>query len=128
MLGIYQPREPEADGAAGRKSRGDEGWITVCGKRVPARRTAEGLRAVTGDAVIQPASVWKYLEKAFGESLETAVTAMRELAAAYAPADLESRAFGLYEKFRPQIASGVSGWGQKGELDLDLVRRLARKG
>jgi hypothetical protein len=128
MLGIYAAPEPGAGGAAGvKKSRGDEEWITVCGKRVPARRTAEGLRAVTGDAVIQPASVQIYLEKAFGESLEAALSAMRELAAVYPPADLEPRAFGLYEKFRPRIASGVSGWGQKGELDLDLVRNLAKK-
>jgi hypothetical protein len=133
MLGIYAAPESGAGGAAGsgapggKKSRGDEEWITVCGKRVPARRTAEGLRAVTGDTVIQPASVRTYLEKAFGESLEAALSAMRELAAAYPPADLEPRAFGLYEKFRPRIASGVSGWGQKGELDLDLVRKLAKK-
>jgi hypothetical protein len=126
-LGIYATPERGPGGAPVRKSRGDETWITVCGKRVPARMTAEGLRAVTGDAVIQPASVQKYLDKAFAENLEAVVLVMRELAAAYPPAELEERAWGLYEKFRPQIESGVSGWGQKGVLDLDVIRKLARK-
>ena len=34
---------------------------------------------------------------------------------------------GLYEKFRPTVARGQRGWGQKGELDLDVIRSLGRK-
>jgi len=36
--------------------------------------------------------------------------------------------YGLYERFRPQIARGEAGWGQKGELKLELLRSLAKRG
>lgn len=37
-------------------------------------------------------------------------------------------AYALYEKFRPEIPSGASGWGAKGEFSIDLVMRLANAG
>ena len=49
---------------------------------------------------------------------------MTELANALKPDELAQRGFGLYEQFRPQIPEGVSGWGAKGELDLELIRKL----
>ena len=42
-----------------------------------------------------------------------------ELAAAHSWADLNQRGFRLYERFRPEISTGESGWGAKGELDLE---------
>jgi hypothetical protein len=39
---------------------------------------------------------------------------------------LESKAYGLYEKFRPAIPEGTKGWGAKGELDLEQIRSLAK--
>jgi hypothetical protein len=50
---------------------------------------------------------------------------MEELAKAYTPKQLESKAYTLYEKFRPEIPEGKKGWGAKGELDLDYIRSLA---
>ena len=50
---------------------------------------------------------------------------MAELAAACEPADLHRRGFRLYERFRPSVPAGESGWGAKGELDLAEVRALA---
>ena len=52
---------------------------------------------------------------------------MKQLAGAFEPEVLGSRAFGLYERFRPKIASGQRGWGQKGELDLGVIRGLVAK-
>ncbi len=52
---------------------------------------------------------------------------MVELAKAFEPDELASRGFGLYEQFRPQIPEGVAGWGAKGELDLDLISKLASR-
>ena len=42
------------------------------------------------------------------------------------PEDLEAKGFSLYERFRPRIPSGVRGWGVKGNLDLNLIRDLAK--
>lgn len=129
ILGIHPASEPVegrkkvTTGAAPR-----EFWISVCGRPVPAMKMPEGIRALTKEKTIAPASVQKYLEGAFGDALDEVEAAMRELAASFPLSELESKAWGLYEKFRPVIASGTRGWGQKGELDLGLVRSLARKG
>lgn len=40
--------------------------------------------------------------------------------------ELEKRAFGFYEAFRPSVASGQKGWGRKGELRLERVRATVR--
>ncbi len=51
---------------------------------------------------------------------------MEKLAKAFTPKQLESKAYGLYEKFRPEIPEGTKGWGAKGELDLEYIRSLAK--
>ena len=51
---------------------------------------------------------------------------MEKLAKAHTPKQLESKAYGLYEKFRPEIPEGTKGWGAKGELDLDTILSLAK--
>ena len=66
-----------------------------------------------------PASVEKYLVSKFGDRLDDARVA--ELAAAHEPGDLNRRGFRLYERFRPEVPRGESGWGAVGELDLAKV-------
>jgi hypothetical protein len=46
------------------------------------------------------------------------------LASSLKPDELAQKGFGLYERFRPVIPEGVQGWGTKGELDLELIRKL----
>ncbi len=67
----------------------------------------------------------KYLGGKFGDDLEAVRDAMRDLTEAFDPEELAGAAYGLYEQFRPKIARGKRGWGQKGVLDLDLIRSLA---
>jgi len=62
----------------------------------------------------------------FGESLDAVREAMAALAGSFGKDDLTEAAYELYEKFRPKIAAGKRGWGQKGELDLEVIRSLAR--
>ena len=62
----------------------------------------------------------------FKDDLGDTRAAMEKLAKAYTPKQLESKAYGLYEKFRPEIPEGTKGWGAKGELDLDYIRSLAK--
>ncbi len=126
-LGIFgqpKPREGEEPKSRG---LGEEFWIEVCGRPVPAKKTEAGIRAVTGDKPVEPEPVRKYLASKFGEDLDRARAALETLAKAYDPRALEEAAYGLYEAFRPKIASGTRGWGQKGDLDLDLIRSLARR-
>ena len=94
---------------------------------MPAKHTAAGLRAVVKDQPIDPAKVETYLRQKFGDDLDEVRAAMQRLASAFDAEELAKRAYGLYEQFRPPIESGQAGWGQKGPLDLDLIRSLAGK-
>jgi hypothetical protein len=124
-LGIYAERKGPEEGKPPKKvGLGEEFWVEICGRPVPAKRTDEGVRAVVKDKPIDPSSVQRYLEGKLEDALEPARKAMRELAMAFKPDALEKAAYGLYEKFRPQIPSGKRGWGAKGDLDLDLIRSL----
>lgn len=128
-LGIYEARQPAEGRPPPEKAReAAELWVPVCGRQVPAKRTPEGVRAVVGDQSIDPAGVEGYLRRSFGDSLEGVRAAMESLAASFAPEELEDVSYDLYERFRPAIAPGKRGWGQKGTLDLGKVRSLARKG
>ncbi len=123
-LGIYKPAEQKA-AKPPRPKRGEELWVEVCGRAVPAVSTKDGLRAVVGDKPVDPEGVTRYLESRFGEDLGAVRDAMQELARSMKPGELAERAYSLYEAFRPSIPAGKKGWGAAGELDLNRIRSLA---
>lgn len=125
-LGIYKPHE-EKTNAARTRERGEQFWIELCGRSVPAKNTAHGIRAVSRRAVVTAESAEAYLETKFGDHLEAARAAMTTLADACRPRELASEAFALYEAFRPAVPEGVKGWGLKGVLDLRKIRLLAKR-
>jgi hypothetical protein len=124
-LGIFKPHEVKTKAARGRE-QGEQFWIELCGRPVPAKNTADGIRAVSGRAVVTADGAEAYLETKFGDHLEAARAAMTTLAHAYRPRDLANEAFALYEEFRPAIPEGVKGWGAKGVLNLRKIRSLAK--
>jgi hypothetical protein len=123
-LGMYDAAEKK-EGSETKKAPA-AATVRLLGRDVPILKAARGLRAAPGGESIQPEAVKSYLEKKFGDHLAETRAAMEALAQSLTPAQLESRGFPLYEKFRPQIPEGKKGWGAKGELDLDLIRRLAK--
>lgn len=125
-LGIFEPTERKSEQA--RRQPADQGFfVELLGRSVPVVNTAGGVRATAKGNAVNPASVQHYLEGKFGDTLPAVRRAMEELAGALDPADLEERAFRLYEKFRPQIPEGKQGWGAKGELDTERIRALAEE-
>ena len=125
-LGIFKPHEEKAKKAR-EKERGEEFWIELCGRPVPAKNTEDGIRAVKGAQVIEADGVRRYLDGKFGGDLGVVRSAMQRLARSFDPKELADRAFRLYERFRPSIPEGVKGWGAKGNLDLGLIERLAKE-
>ena len=123
-LGIYKPVPQEVKKARARK-RGEEFFVEICGRQVPAINTTDGMRAVIKNQPIEAKSVERYLESKFGESLGTARSAMRDLAKTFRPEQLLTNALSLYEGFRPAIPEGVKGWGAKGTLNINRIRSLA---
>jgi hypothetical protein len=123
-LGIYEEKSEEEKEKEAKKPVETE-FIEILGRGVPAVKTPKGLRAAIKGEAIHAESVETYLKQKFGEDLDEARAAMEKLAGAFTPKQLESKAYDLYEKFRPEIPEGKKGWGAKGELDLDYIRSLA---
>lgn len=123
-LGIYEEKTEEEKKEDKKPAKKVE-FIEVLGRDVPAVKTPRGLRAAIKGEAIHSGSVEAYLKQKFGEDLEDTRAAMEKLAKAYTPKQLESKAYDLYEKFRPEIPEGKKGWGAKGELDLEYIRSLA---
>jgi len=127
MLGIYGPPKTGESAKGEKVGLGEDFWIELCGRGLPAKNTPDGIRAVVKEKPIDPASVRKYLDGKFGDDLEAAWQAMVELAGAFETERLGEVAYGLYEKFRPKIPPGRRGWGAKGLLDLNLIVSMAKK-
>lgn len=125
-LGIYEEKTEEEKKEDKKKEESVKTqFIEIMGRGVPAIKTPRGLRAAIKGEAIHAGSVQAYLEQKFKDDLDDVRKAMKKLARAYTPKQLESKAYGLYEKFRPEIPEGKKGWGAKGELDLDYIRSLA---
>ncbi|HEY3476486.1 MAG TPA: hypothetical protein VGK56_17860 [Anaerolineales bacterium] len=124
-LGIYEEKtEEEKEQESKKQKQVQTEFIEILGRDVPAVETANGLRAAEKGKPIHAESVQTYLKQRFGDDYEAARSAMEKLAKAYTPKQLRSKAYDLYEKFRPEIPEGKKGWGAKGELDLDYIRSL----
>jgi hypothetical protein len=125
-LGIYEEKsEEEKEKDKKKKKPAETEFIEILGRGVPAVKTPKGLRAAIQGEAIHAGSVEAYLKQKFKDDLDEARAAMEKLAKAFTPKQLESKAYSLYEKFRPEIPEGTKGWGAKGELDLDYIRSLA---
>ena len=126
-LGIYEEKSEEEKEKEKKKEKPAKvEFVEILGRGVPAVKTPTGLRAAIQGEAIHAGSVETYLKQKFKDDLDEARAAMEKLAKAYTPKQLESKAYSLYEKFRPKIPEGTKGWGAKGELDLDYIRSLAK--
>ncbi len=126
-LGVFQPAPTAAGKPRPKHGLGEEFWVEVCGRAVPAKRTPGGVRAVVKDKPIEAEAVERYLREKFGDGLRPARAAMRQLARAFDADELAGVAFSLYEQFRPSIPGGTRGWGARGPLDLTRIRALAKR-
>ena len=126
-LGIYEEKtEEDKEKEPKKQNEVKTEFIEILGRGVPTVQTPNGLRAAEKGKPIYAESVATYLKQRFGEDYEEARAAMEKLAKAYTPKQLESKAYGLYEKFRPEIPEGKKGWGAKGELDLEYILSLVK--
>jgi hypothetical protein len=94
-------------------------------KDVPLAHDADGqvLADAGGGKPAPAAPIEAYVSRAFGKHLPEVGAAMEELAAGYEPEELNRIGFRLYERFRPEVPTDVSGWGVRGELDLQAIRQ-----
>lgn len=124
-LGLFEPSSKAVDDHLKKAKRGATLKVDLLHRAVPVARTPDGLRALSKDRPISPASVERYLEGKFGDGLGPAQRAMGKLARSLPRREITTRAYRLYEQFRPEIPAGVKGWGAVGKLDLDRIEALA---
>jgi len=123
-IGIFKPTPIEVHRKRAQKLN-ETLHVELLHRAVPVIQTPEGLRALSKEKPITPASVEKYLIGKFKDALEPVSAAMTELANSRDPEEIASEAYRLYEQFRPDIPAGAAGWGAAGTLNLTHIRRLA---
>lgn len=125
-LGLFTPSPPDVREKRAKLRPKEMITVDLLHRAVPAVHTKEGLRALAKENLLDPASVVRYLESKFGDELENARKAMEALTKSRTPAELAGEAYQLYEQFRPSVPTGTRGWGAKGTLNLDSIRKLAK--
>lgn len=125
-LGLFQPSPQEVKKKRRELRKEETVTVDLLHRAVPAMHTDDGLRAVSKDRPIKPESVRRYLENKFGDALDDAHAAMMALAKSMSAARLAEGGFKLYEEFRPKVPAGVKGWGAKGRLSLDEIRKMSK--
>ena len=129
-LGIYTETsdgKPKPAPAKPEGATGDVKEFPLLGRIVHIADSKDGPRAINKGELGKPAAVEKYLRSKFGEHLDATRTAMEALASTLPPKELNAKAFLLYEQFRPEVPPDEAGWGAKGVLDLDRIRKSAAK-
>lgn len=127
-IGLVEEREEtKAEHRERAQARPKPDTVKLLGRDIPITQTPAGPRALEDDQPANPQAVERYLESRFGPHLETVEEAFRALARSRSKEELERTAYRLYEEFRPKVPEGERGWGAKGVLDLEKVRRLAEK-
>lgn len=108
-----------------KKHKSNFGAVKVFGTSLEVSTVNGRLYGVEDGHPVSPSRVLSYLENSFGANLPRVKQALEAVAVQFPPEDLSAQAFRLYENFRPVVAPGRGGWGQKGVLNLQYVRALA---
>ena len=127
-LGLFTPSPPQVREQRAKLRPKDTITVDLLHRAVPAVHTKQGLRALAKDKPVDPESVERYLFSKFGDGFDDALAAMKALASSRPPKALAGEAYRLYEAFRPSVPAGTRGWGAKGTLELEAIRKLAKAG
>jgi len=126
-LGLFTPSPPEVREQRAKLRPKDTITVDLLHRAVPAVHTKQGLRALAKGKPVDPEPVERYLFTKFGDGFDDALAAMKALASARPPKALAGEAYRLYEAFRPSVPAGTRGWGAKGTLELETIRKLAKE-
>jgi hypothetical protein len=127
-LGIFKPTPKDVRAQREAKARSkDVLQVALLHRAVPVVQTPEGLRALSKEKAVAPTSVTTYLSSKFGDALGPVSAALTALAHSRNPEELAAEAYSLYERFRPGIPAGESGWGAAGTLKLTTIYGLAKE-
>ena len=122
-LGIFEANDDRDEPKAKRRRDENVDYVQVFEHvKIPVVEKNGSRLALSEGKALNPTTVEPYLERAFGSKLVDVKEAMEILANSMSPEALRQHAYSLYEQFRPPW----KGWGQKGKLDLNTIRDLAK--
>ncbi|GKY91575.1 hypothetical protein MPSEU_000129400 [Mayamaea pseudoterrestris] len=104
----------------------DENHVNVFAQmKIPVKRVDGQLFAIMAKkgTMIKPETVRRYLEKKFGDKLQSTHDAMMELAQSLDADDVRNRAYELLSEFKPE----TNKRGAKGHFDLEKLHNMAFK-
>ncbi|KAG2757343.1 hypothetical protein P692DRAFT_20948436 [Suillus brevipes Sb2] len=98
-------------------------YVDLLGRRPLYQTQNETWRALDGTSPALPSTAFSYVSRAFRQTTPFVIGALRLLADSFPPPELNSKGFGLYAEFRPD----VDGWGKRGEVRCEQILSLRKK-
>jgi len=126
-LGIFTPSSEDArEKVREKREEIGAGTVEMMDRVIPCVKTADGLRALSKAAPIDPASVRAYLVGKFKEALPEVEGRLAALAETFDPEELNASAMNVYMRLRPNVPKGREGWGKAGLLETEAIEALIR--
>lgn len=72
---------------------------------------------------VQPSTAFSYISRALRQTTPHIIGALRLLAESFTPQEINTKAWGLYAEFRPE----VTGWGERAEVKCETILGLRKK-
>ncbi|KAG0709713.1 hypothetical protein DFH29DRAFT_885492 [Suillus ampliporus] len=98
-------------------------YVDLLGRRPLYQTQNETWRALTNTSPALPSTAFSYISRAFRQTAPYVIGALRLLAESFPPPELNTKGFGLYAEFRPD----VDGWGKRGEVRCERILSLRKK-
>jgi hypothetical protein len=122
-LGLFQPT-PKVVREQRQKLRRDEVvTVDLLHRAVPARHADEGLHALSNDRPVSPKSVKRYLESKFGDALDEAYEAMKQLAKSLRLRTLLKKPTSSTRSFVLRLLGGREGGAPQANLIWEVFER-----
>ncbi|KAG1755615.1 hypothetical protein EDB19DRAFT_1955866 [Suillus lakei] len=98
-------------------------FVDLLGRRPLYQTQNETWRALDNTSPALPSTAFSYISRAFRQTTPYVMGALRLLAESFPPPELNSKGFGLYAEFRPD----VDEWGKRGEVRCERILSLRKK-
>ncbi|KAG2348986.1 hypothetical protein BDR05DRAFT_1028076 [Suillus weaverae] len=98
-------------------------YVDLLGRRPLYQTQNQTWRALDNTSPALPSTAFSYISRTFRQTTPYVIGALRLLAESFPPPELNSKGFGLYAEFRPD----VDGWGKRGEVRCEQILSLRKK-
>ncbi|KAJ7908275.1 hypothetical protein B0H13DRAFT_2016861 [Mycena leptocephala] len=119
-MGIYKQG---MDKGAEALKEGSQPYVELMGRRPLYKTQNSQWRALLNGTAVQPSTAFSYISRALRQTTPHIIGALRLLAESFTPQEINTKAWGLYAEFRPE----VTGWGERAEVKCETILGLRKK-